>query len=420
MFERVLPAKRPVAERVALVFMGVYLFALNLPHVVTLREAGFFGAIALAAVALARRGRVEWPPMKALLALWVGLALLSMAVAADPWYSLSEIKKEIIYPVLAFWLFYVMTRSRDDFDLLAYFIIAAGAVMISLSLYYYFALGVRFEQVVKAGFLYGKRPYFSFHMLATALVCLALAMRPRTARATGGLLLAFMPVLLLGVYFARLRAGYVAALAAGGLFLVYTNVVRRGLKRRLVVLACLLFIALPLPAIMARRNLDLTLDPNMIKVSLDSLKKEERWAIWRNSVERIRERPLLGSGFGNKEIFIPGFRVERIYPHNLLLSYGVATGVAGMVLVVVIFGRLYALLHSRVMSFHGVEWSNYGVSLAGAMLLVVFVILNMTEDVMTRHSGQFFWALMGMTLGSCRGSDPAAPGGPPRGGRVEG
>ncbi|MFQ5464796.1 MAG: O-antigen ligase family protein [Thermodesulfobacteriota bacterium] len=406
MFERVLSAERPVVERVALLSMGVYLFALNLPHVVTLREAAFFGAIALAAAAMARRGRIEGPPMKALLALWVGLALVSMAAAADPWHSLSEIKKEIIYPVLAFWLFYVMTRSRDDFALLAYFILAASAIVISLSLYYYFVLGVRFEQVVKAGFLYGKRPYFSFHMLATALVCLALAMRPRTARAPGALLLALVPVVLLGVYFARLRAGYVATLAAGGLFLVYTNVVRRGLKRKLAVLACLLFIALPLPAIMARRNLDLTLDPNMIKVSLDSLKKEERWAIWRNSVERIMERPLLGSGFGNKEIFIPGFRRERIYPHNLLLSYGVATGVAGMALVAVIFGRLYVLLHSRVMSFHGVERSCYGISLAGAMLLVVFVILNMTEDVMTRHSGQFFWALMGMTLGSCRGADP--------------
>jgi O-antigen ligase len=181
-----------------------------------------------------------------------------------------------------------------------------------------------------------------------------------------------------------------------------------------VVLAVVLLIALPVPGMMARRNLDLTLGPGMIRASIDSIKKEERWAIWRASIDKISERPVLGHGFGNKEIFIPGFRVENIYPHNLFLSYGVMTGLAGSLVVLMIFARLFMLLNSAVLSAHAGGLSSYGVPLAGVLLLAVFVILNMTEDVMIRHTGQFFWALMGMTLGALRGEGDRAGGGTDR------
>ncbi|MBE7413985.1 MAG: hypothetical protein HS130_01630 [Deltaproteobacteria bacterium] len=46
--------------------MGVYLFSLNLPGIVTLREAGLFLALFLGAAHMWKKGRVEWPPMRLL------------------------------------------------------------------------------------------------------------------------------------------------------------------------------------------------------------------------------------------------------------------------------------------------------------------------------------------------------------------
>lgn len=402
---------RPPLELLALVCMGVYLFVLNLPGVVTIREASLFTAVVLAAVSAARRRRWSRPPMAAWLGAWLAVAVISVAAAGDPGHAVSEIKKDIVYPVLAFWLFYVMVRDEGDYYILSLFILAGASLLAVSSLYAYFVTGLRFEELTGPGILYGNRENFSFFMLAAALVCMALAMTrgvwwPVRAYAT-----VLAPLCVIGVYFARLRAGYLAVCLAVCLVLVYTNVAGRSLGRKAVVLLCLLVVAVPLPAIMAKRDLDFTLDPDMIKVSIDRLGKEERWTIWKESVDRISERPLLGRGFGEKELFIPGFRVERVYPHNLFLSYGMMTGVAGAGVVLIIFGRLFLILNGRVPGFRPGPRSCYNITLAGLAILLVFAVLNMTEDIMTRHSAQLFWALMGMTLGACRALPPEDPGG---------
>ncbi|MBE7413983.1 MAG: hypothetical protein HS130_01620 [Deltaproteobacteria bacterium] len=76
-------------------------------------------------------------------------------------------------------------------------------------------------------------------------------------------------------------------------------------------------------------------------------------------------------------------------------------GAGGIVFLMLLFWKLFSRMHSAVLIPRpGKEWFYIGVS--GVGLLLAFLVLNMTEDIMTRHTGQTFWALSGMVLGSGR------------------
>lgn len=386
--------------------MGVYLFVLPLPQVISIREASFFLAIVIVVVSRLRGGGWEWPPLKTLLLLWVALPLVSLVASDDIWLSLSEIKKEILYPILAFWLFYTVARGKRDFAFLALFILASATLSIMASLYTYYYLGLGFGDLTVSGYLYGSSAYYGFFMLSTAAVGVAVAMSKDAGKVLRGFVLGLMPLCALGVYMAKLRAGYLAIAVAACVFLIYTNVVKKSLTRKIVVLACMLLIVLSIPQIIAKKSLNPATSSGNFSASLVALANEERFVIWKKSIEEIFERPILGKGFGNKEILVDArdrsIFYSKIYPHNIFLSYGIMTGVGGAALLLVIFARLFLLLHHKTMRSIGVDRTYFGISLSGILLLVVFVVLNLMVDLMTRHTGQLFWALMGMTLGSCR------------------
>ncbi|WKZ32529.1 MAG: O-antigen ligase family protein [Thermodesulfobacteriota bacterium] len=393
----------PALERAALASMGVYLFALNLPGVVTLREAGFFLALFLAAAHMWRKGRVEWPPMRLLLFIWPALALLTIIPGEDVSRSLSEIKKEIVYPVLAFWVFYAMTRSGRDFAYLGMWFLSGAALMVAAGIYFYYVLGLGFDSLEESGFAYGKRAYYGFFMASAAVVGLGLGLArgPGWVRAFA---LGLAPLCMLGIYFARLRAGYLAVIAAAAVFIIYGKILRYGLKVRLasIAVAALVLVSV-VPMVSTTRDLNMDLSIEGWRGAIKELKVEERWIIWEGSFREIMKRPFQGLGFGNKEIFVPAFRLGHVYPHNLFLSYGVMAGAGGIIFLLLLFWRLFSLMHSAVsISRPGKEGFYIGVS--GVGLLLAFLVLNMTEDIMTRHTGQTFWALSGMVLGSLKSS----------------
>lgn len=382
--------------------MGVYLFSLNLPGVVTLREAGLFLSLFFAAALMWRRRRVEWPPMRLLIFLWPALALITIVYGPDISHSLSEIKKEIVYPVLAFWVFYAMTRSGRDFAYLGAWFLSSAALMIAASIYCYYVLGLGFEALEETGFAYGKRAYFGFFMVSAFVIALGAGLQKGAGSWLRAFALALAPLCLLGIYFARLRAGYLAAIAAVAIFLLYGKVLKYGFRARMASMAIAGLVAVSLlPMVSAKRDLNMDLSLESWRSSIEQLRIEERWIIWEGSVREILKRPVQGLGFGNKEIFVPAFRLGHVYPHNIFLSYGVMTGAGGMVFLFILFGRTFHLMHgAALMSRTGKEWSYIGIS--GIGLLAAFLALNMTEDIMTRHTGQTFWALSGMVLGSLR------------------
>src|SRR4051794_3539936 len=88
---------RDDAIRVAAGVVGAtFLFALPIPHTVTIRLAALATLIVLCVVLLRRAGAPSLP-LKVPFATWAAIAMLSLLYAVDAAYSLGEIKNEIAY-----------------------------------------------------------------------------------------------------------------------------------------------------------------------------------------------------------------------------------------------------------------------------------------------------------------------------------
>ena len=95
---------------------ALFLLILPLNHTIALRMLTLFLSAGIA-FAYIRRHPTPAIPLKLPLALWAGMALLSLTWSADPWFSLNEIKTEIGYGLLAFLTFYILTDSEKAFRL---------------------------------------------------------------------------------------------------------------------------------------------------------------------------------------------------------------------------------------------------------------------------------------------------------------
>ncbi len=140
------------------------------------------------------------------------------------------------------------------------------------------------------------------------------------------LFLAIFPMLVY-LYFARARATWIAVaaevVAVVFIYLIYKKKVR---------VAALLAVAGVL--------LMLTVAPRISNVHM----AQHRLAIWKNTVEMIKEKPILGYGLGNHKIFYPLFHrkavVEKIYSeesqlenvHNDFLQIQSELGIVGLLI----------------------------------------------------------------------------------------
>lgn len=400
MIERFLPQDRKAPEKIAFLMMGVYIAVLNFPMVMSIRQSSFFLALALVIYPVLTRR--EWPPLKTQLLLWAAAAAISLIPSDNISFSLSEFKKEILYSILAFWLFFTVIRTQRDFRAVSMVILASATLAVVASFFIYFVQHRGFEDLSQTGILYDMRAYYSFYMISTAVFCLVLIVSEGVQPFLRAYAFVLLPLCLLCVYIARLRAGYLAILLASLIFLFYNNFIRKPLKTKLAALFLVILIALPLPLILTKKDLRIT-HPLSPSSTVEKLKGEERLLVWAGALRNIKERPVLGKGFGYKEFFAIEMTPQKnIDAHNLFLNYALMTGVLGMLALFALFVKLFMLLNSNALRFRLTEPSLFGISLGGIMLLAVFLTINMTSDIMTRHSGQFFWSLMGIVLGASR------------------
>ncbi len=396
-------------ELLILLLAGLYLFVLPLPNVVTVREGSLFLAIFLTIVLKLKERRWEWPPVSSLLLLLLLSSLISVTVSHDAWFSLSEIKKDVIYPVLAFVLFYTVTKGKREFVCLAVPVFFSAFLILTASYVSYYFLGLRYEDLHFSGYLYGSKAYYVFILLAVSSLCVPFIISGTANKILRICSSVLIPLCLVGMYIAKLRAGYLAVVVAVSVYLIYTNFIRKSFKRKAIILVCMLVIGVLTPGLIASRNFSLNL--KSYNTALSRLENEERIVIWKKSLREISDNPVFGKGFGNKNVRVvlenklidyPEVESYTLDSHNLFLNYGLMSGVGGSLVLVLVFGRVFWLLHGRAVYFLGGDKFMFGVALFGLLLLAVFISMNLTSDIMTRHCGQFFWALMGMVFGAAR------------------
>jgi len=382
---------------VRLLPLAVFLFILPFPGTVVLRLLALAAGLIACAWTWHKEGFPE-VPAKTVLLLWGGCALLSLASAIDPAYSLSEIKDEIGYTMAAYLGFITLTRTRGDANFFVIALILGNLVLCLFALLEHFSSDSAYWN--ERGLAGGSGSY-STYLLALLPVLMwagyVLPQRRRWALTSGLMLLQLFVALLV-----EQRAFWLAA-ALQGLFALYLLRARgfaaiSAPRVRAIGAAAVILCALAIIGATATRDaVSLTQDPRVTS--------------WPAVAARILEHPLIGKGFGRQAMkkAYPDL-VSRedpmfTHPHNLFLNYGIAMGVPGMLAILLVF---FALLRKfwelsraddRVIAMAGI---------CGVLLVVGVVVRNFTNDLFQRDLALLFWSIVGMLFGYAQHARNAA------------
>ncbi len=373
---------------VRLLPLAVFLFILPFPGTVALRLLSLCAGLIVCAWVWHKEG-FPAVPAKAVIVIWAGCALLSLLVAVDPAYSLSEIKNEIAYSMVAYLAFLTLTRTRGD---AGFFLMALIIGNLALSMF-----ALRDNLYSHSAYwnedgLAGGSGTYSTYLLALLPVLIwagyVLRQRGRWGLIPG--------LIVLQVFVAVLveQRAFWLAVALQGLFALYLLRARGFIAisaRRAKAIGAAVVIVSSLAIVGATVTRNAT-----------PLAHDVRIASWSAVTARVLEYPLLGKGFGRQTMkkaypdLISKEDPAFLHPHNLFLNYGIAMGIPGMIAILLLFfallQRFWALSRAddRIVAMAGI---------CGVLLVIGVVARNLTNDFFQRDLALLFWSIAGMLLG---------------------
>ena len=328
-------------------------------------------------------------PAKDVLLLWGGCALLSLATAINPAYSLGEIKNEIGYAMAAYLGFITLTRTREDAGFFVMALILGNLVLCLLALREHFSSDSAYWN--ERGLAGGSGSYSTYLLALLPLLLWAGCVLPHKHRwsvVSGLIALQLIVAVLVGqrafwLVFALQTLFALYLLRARGFVAISARRVR-AIGAAAVILSVLAIVG----ATATRDAVSWTQDP--------------RVTTWPAVAGRILEHPLTGKGFGRQTMknAYPDL-VSREYPqfwhpHNLFLNYGVAMGIPGMIAIVLLFFTLLrkfwelSRADDRIIAMAGI---------CGVLLVIGVVGRNLSNDFFQRDLALLFWSIAGMLLG---------------------
>lgn len=388
------PLRASASEVFALVVCLGFLIVLPVPHTVTLRLVFLFLSVVVAGWRW-YQGGTELPPLLLAFGLWLFAAAISLFSAVDFSYSLGEIKTEILYSFLAFFAFYVITRSRLEWNA---FVVGILVVLLVLSVAN-IVLWYRTGGAQSQWFVYNGVGNFTAYFVTCFPLVVYTAMHLRGSRvqrivARLAPFLFFIPV-----YFTQNRIVWVAVglSIATFLLLALRSEVNARRKRRFITVTALI-------AVVAIAAFFQTVNDRMTErsTSIDqTLIVDLRPKLWRFAVERIVQHPVQGVGFGRGAFGRafpewPERKKMLFHAHNIFLDAGIQMGVLGILVMGFLlfavgreFWRLYRSNNREL------QW----LGITGIAMLVGVITRNMTDELFQRDLALLFWAQTGMILG---------------------
>jgi len=371
-------------------FMAL-LFILPFRGTVALRMICLAAAL-LVVVVLWRRLASPRVPCKPAIGGWALIAVISLAGAVDPAYSLGEIKNEIVFTMMAFVAFFAITRQEVDLKWLLMSLFAGAMVLCVGAIQSRWQLGA-WQQLST---FYGGSGAFAGYAAAVApMLFLFAAYTPERRRRAAVFavfaLVAVTTVLSLQrmVWWAFALEGFIALvlLKRGGLIrLTWTGLVSSVLI--VVVLAGGIFLAVHQERLKGNVAEEFT--------------RDSRLKFWPSVVHRIAEHPLAGAGFGREVMskaardLIPKDTSLLWHAHNIFLNYGLQMGVPGMLALAWV---LFCLLREYWRFCSAPDDKLKLLGIAGLMLVAGVMLRNQASDEFQRDASILFWALNGALLG---------------------
>jgi O-antigen ligase len=329
------------------------------------------------------------------LAAWSAWSLASLGWSVDAGYSLGEVKAELLYGIAALLVFAASATPRWAPAWLAS--LAAGTVLACLGA----VLQPWFPAWLSRHPIDGGPGYLSTHVVlaAPALVAAALLIRTRgfrvaaCAAATAGLVLV--------AWHSGNRIVWLALAAEIACGLAAWSIVarRRGGTASRAIVPALLAGALVCAAFagsVVEREERVAASP----IHEGHIEADLRPRIWHAALERAREAPWIGHGFGREIVagdFIPltpRDTPELRHAHNLFIDIVLQLGLVGLAL-------FAALLLALVRAYAAMlrDPQRYVLGIVGIATLAGFVTKNMTDDFFHRHNALVFWIVQGALLG---------------------
>lgn len=377
---------------------GAFLFILPFSHTVALRLACLLLAAMVALQTTWRRQRPDLP-CKWPLAFWAAVCILSLAWSIDPAYSRKELTNEVGYALLAFLVFFYLTRDERSWRFWKA-ALAAGCAAATLA-----AIGhlVRTPLWPDDGLIGGRNEFSTYVTLVLPLLAVSFA---QAGRRRERLAVAAIAVLAVGsAYFTLNRMMWLAVFAEaailGGLHSGRSAATgrRRAAWALVLLLACIAFAGAFVAASHMKSGVQ-EIDAQTLQATVE---RDLRWRIWSYGIERIGERPLLGHGYG-RGILRDDFRAHFDNPftwhaHSVILNYALEAGMLGVVALLVLAGCFVRAFWKLYRAPAREAWM---VGAYGLALLLGAAVKTMTDDIVVRENALLFWSLAGMGLGYAR------------------
>jgi O-antigen ligase len=413
-------------ERALWIACPVLLFVVMFAHTTAIVYIALallaLGTLAAAGSALRTRGAARgsrplswffsWP-LALPIAAWAAWTLISIAWSFAPAVSLHAWFDEVLYPLIAFWAFWMlgMKSARPERFVLVTWL--ACAVLVATSVIYWGRLQPPTADTLLLHYYARVGHTSTLAIFALTLFAGMLCTRPRW-RAVGALGIAMC--LFIGL--ATLNRFFWPAVAVTLLIALYP------LYRRHLVLAA---VSIVIVAVAGLGTLELSsrlrigavgaqepraalyLDghaiylPRVLPGIDDTMAGDTRPRLWSFYASVSKSHEWLGIGFGKP---LPGLAYRSVMPdallkfepvalthaHNLFLNTYLQTGVIGLVLQIVLFV-------SMIGRFWQLRRVNLALCAAGIALVIGMITKNITDDFMWQTTMLAFWSFAGLMLG---------------------
>lgn len=374
---------------------AIFLFVLPIPHTTTIRLVCLFSGT-LMALALVRRHGMSPLPLKGAFALWAIAAVFSLGSAVNFHESLGEIKSEVVYSFLAFFMFYSQTTGKRRWTL---WIVAVTSILLLLSL-----IGVlrwyTSGDTTSPWYLYnGVAAYTTF--LVTVLPFVLLFVFNLPAHGLARWTLRAAPLLLVVPAYLTLNRTVWIVIAVliltMSVLLMFGDGSRKRKVSALVLLTALFGISLFLIQSSLERRLGV--QGSFETVVGHTLTSDPRRELWTFVSQEIARKPWQGIGFGSASFGVVYDQWKSkgiLHAHNVFLDAGIQMGVLGIAALVFLFAAVLVEYWRLYRSEHRlVQW----LGACGIAMVVAVVTRNMTDDFFRRDLALLFWALVGASLG---------------------
>ncbi len=406
MASRLLPTFAPKLPQFLAVMCAAYLAMLPTNNLVWPRSLAFALMCAAAVLTILTHPRMARERLAAgggvLLAmlLWWLWSTASLHWSVEPRFSVREWETELQYGAFVFVAFFIAVRDEHDFRALTATLLTSFALLAVLLVVTTIATGTfdpeKWHHDVGV---------WSTHLVEIAPLLLFVLAGFDGASTSRRRVLVFGALFVLLLANARLTDNRVVWLAFGVTFGVAAvaaalrwRTTFMTLPWRFVAPIAALFLLLGFAfADVAQQKAELYYK-NSASISA-SLENDPRIALWKAAVDKIREAPWLGYGFGRgilREV-LPAELHDRAmtHPHNTFVGQWLETGVVGLALFLAMLGALAWRYVGCIRMRDG------GLAMAGIVglsLVAGYAVKNMTDDFFYRSNAKLFWALNAMLL----------------------